>query len=71
MAAGGEVRSSLSLRVAERLTGRDLAGVLDLDGLGWALVEVLAGVLAGAVEAEARAQDAYPFVRALERNPFV
>jgi hypothetical protein len=67
MAAGGEVRSSLPLRVAERLTGRDLAGVLDLDGLGWALVEVLAG----AVEAEARAQDAYPFVRALERNPFV
>ncbi len=60
--------SSLPLRLAEwLLPGRDLAGVLDLDGLGWALIEVLAG----AVEAEARAQDAYPFVRALERNPFI
>lgn len=30
----GEVRSSLPLRLAERLLpGRDLAGVLDLDGL--------------------------------------
>jgi hypothetical protein len=36
--------SSLPLRLAEHLTGRDLAGVLDLDGL--------LAVLVGAVAAE-------------------
>lgn len=39
-----DVRSSVPLRVAERLTGRDLAGVLGLDGL--------LAVLVGAVAAE-------------------
>jgi hypothetical protein len=46
--------SSLPLRVAERLTGRDLAGVLDLDGL----LAVLVGAVAGEVAALMAAWDA-------------
>jgi hypothetical protein len=52
--AGSRVRSSLPLRLGERLArGRDLAGVLELDGLavgalGLVLAEELAELIAAA-----------------------
>lgn len=52
--------SSLLLRVAERLTGRDLAGVLDLDGLLAVLVGAVADEHAALVAAwDAPLSDAY------------